>query len=208
MRKATLEGNILPKAKQRFLVDGLQGADIQYLTRDVVEMAVGVIELPDQTKVPGGRRRAGEFTLSLQFARDEDREQYIQWFEGCVDKGGTTGNTLATANTIHGISPDYKRNATIIYLRLFKGKPTYVQHSTTDRQPVRARVFGCWPSAIQLPDYDMNGDESDGDCTMEVTIQFDDVAIEYSGSAPDLVENTQARSAQILGSVSTVSTPG
>lgn len=71
MRKATLEGNIILKAKGRILVDGYQAADIMAITRDVIAHTVGVIELPDQTKVPGGRRRAGEFTVTIQFARDK-----------------------------------------------------------------------------------------------------------------------------------------
>jgi hypothetical protein len=196
MRKATLEGNILPKAKQRFLVDGMVGADIQYLTRDVLEMTVGVIELPDQTKVPGGRRRAGEFTLTLQFAGDEDRNAYLEWFEQCIDKGGTVGNNTETANSIQGIHPDYKRNATIIFLRLYQGKPSFVQHSNQEQKPVTARVFGCWPSSVKVPDYDMNGDEGDGDCTMEITINYDDVTIAWPGSAPGMTEDINARSAQ------------
>ena len=200
MRKATLEGNILPKAKQRFLVDGMAGTDIQYLTRDVMEMTIGVIDLPDQTKVPGGRRRAGEFTLTLQFARDSDREAYLKWFDQCLDKGGTVGNSTETANSIQGIHPDYKRNATIIYLRLYQGKPSFVQHSTSEQTPVTARVFGCWPSSIKVPDYDMNSDEGDGDCTMEVTINYDDVQIAWAGSKPGMMEDQTARSAQFMGS--------
>lgn len=200
MRKATLEGNILPKAKQRFLVDGMAGTDIQYLTRDVMEMTIGVIDLPDQTKVPGGRRRAGEFTLTLQFARNADREAYLKWFDQCLDKGGTVGNSTETANSIQGIHPDYKRNATIIYLRLYQGKPSFVQHSTSEQTPVTARVFGCWPSSIKVPDYDMNSDEGDGDCTMEVTINYDDVQIAWSGSKSGMMEDQTARSTQFIGS--------
>ncbi len=41
-------------------------------------MSIGVIELPDQTRVPGGRVRAGEFTVTLQFALDHDREAYLK----------------------------------------------------------------------------------------------------------------------------------
>lgn len=165
MKKAALEGNILPKAKQRFYVDGFPGTDILYLTRDVIEMTIGVIELPDQTRVPGGRKRAGEFTLTLQFARNVDRETYVEWFNMCVDDGGA-----------RGIDPTYKRNATIIYMRLFNGSPGNY-NSGSALPPVQARLFGCFPSSLKLPDYDMNSDESDGDCTLEVTINFDDVEI-------------------------------
>lgn len=172
MRKAVLEGNILPKAKQRFLVDGLSGADLIYITRDVIEMAVGVIELPDQTRVPGGRVRAGDFTITLQFARNPDREAYLDWFEKCVDFPGG-GDT----NTNNGIDSTYKRNATIIYYRLFKGSAQNYP-SGSDLPPVTARVYGCWPSSIKLPDMDINSDDGDADCTLECTINFDDVEID------------------------------
>ena len=138
MRKAVLEGNILPKAKQRFLVDGYTGADIIYLTRDVIEMAVGVIELADQTRVPGGRIRSGDFTVTLQFARDKDRETYLDWFENCVDVPGD-----GSVGGGHGINPTYKRNATIIYYRLFTGS-TQGYPSGSDSPPVVARLYGCW----------------------------------------------------------------
>jgi hypothetical protein len=164
MRKATLEGNILPRAKQRFLVEGMPGADIQYISRDVIPMEIGVIELPDQTRVPGGRRRAGEFTLTLQFGRNQDREAYLAWFNLCIDRGD------------RGISPAYKRNARLIYLRLFQGSPgTY--NSGSDLPPVEVNVIGCWPSSMQLPDYDMTGDEGDGDTNLECTLNFDDVEL-------------------------------
>lgn len=182
MKKQRLEGNILPKAKQRFIVDGFTSTDILYLTRDVIEMTLGVIELPDQTRVPGGRVRAGEFTMTLQFARDIDRNMYITWFEYCVDGGPPSGgigiNTNQIAGNVReevdGINPIYKKNATIIYNRLYKG-------GAVTKNLVTARLEGCWPSSLKLPDYDMNGDESDGDCTLEVTMSFDDVRIDITG---------------------------
>ena len=172
MRKAVLEGNILPKAKQRFLVDGYTGADIIYLTRDVIEMAVGVIELADQTRVPGGRIRAGDFTVTLQFARNPDREAYLDWFEKCVDYPGT--GDIGGGN---GISSTYKRNATIIYYRLFKGSNEGYP-SGSDSPPVVARLYGCWPSSVKVPDYDINSDDGEADCSLEVTINFDDIFVE------------------------------
>lgn len=165
MRKAVLEGNITPKAKQRFLVDGMPGAEIIYLTRDPVEMSLGVIELPDQTAVPGGRKRMGEFNITLQFARDNDREAYLEWFNMAVDQGED------------GINPLYKRSATIIYLRLFRGSSGTFNNGS-DVPPVRARLYGCWLSRIQLPDYDLNADEGDGDCVLECTLRFDDAELE------------------------------
>lgn len=152
MKKAVLEGNIFPKAKQRLLIDGLSESEVLWITRDTIEASVGVIELEDQTKVPGGRTRSGEFTVTLQLANDTDRQAFFRWKRQCQDING------------RGISPDYKRNGTITYLRLHQG----------DR-PFRVRLIGIWPSSVKLPDYDMNGDDGDGDCRLEVTIQFDDV---------------------------------
>ena len=152
MRKARLATNILPKAKQRLLIDGLSGADILYITRDVISMAVGVIELEDQTKVPGGRTRATEFTVTLQLANDEDRKAFFRWRRECIDIEG------------RGISPNYKRNGTVIFLRLHQGD-----------NPVRVRLIGLWPSEMKIPDYDMNADEGDGDCRLEITLQCDDI---------------------------------
>lgn len=167
MRKAELQGNILPKAKQLFLVDGFPSSLILDITRDSIESGLGVIELPDQTRVPGGRRRAGEFTKTFQFARPEDLQVYYSWHLLSVDRGD------------RGIDPTYKRNATIVFQRLFKGSPgTY--NSGSDLPDVKVRLIGCWISKIVIPDYDMNADESDGDCTSEVTCQYDDVIIDQA----------------------------
>lgn len=176
MRKAVLEGNILPKAKQLFLVDGFPSAQIIDVTRDTIEMTLGVIELPDQTKVPGGRRRAGEFTKTFQFARDIDRETYYRWFMMSVDKGDS------------GIDPTYKRNCTIIMQRLFQGSPgTY--NSGSDVPPVRVKLFGCWISRMTLGDMDINADEGDGDVMSEITCNYDDVELEGSNNILQAAQN-------------------
>jgi len=165
MRKSVLEQNTVLKAKQRFLVDGLIGTDIVLLTRDPLEVAVGVIELPDQTRVPGGVRRAGEFGITLQFGRNTDRETFVRWANMCVDRGE------------RGLDPSYKRSGTIIYYRVFQGSPgTY--DSGTDLPPVRARIFGLWPQSYNLPDFDLSADEgADASCVMEITMSFDDAEL-------------------------------
>lgn len=170
MRKSILEQNTVLKAKQRFLVDGMVGTDIILLTRDPLEITVGVIELPDQTRVPGGVRRAGEFGITLQFGRNPDREAFLRWHNMCVDKGE------------RGIDPTYKRAGTIIYYRVFQGSPgTY--DSGTDLPPVRARLFGLWPQSYNLPDMDLSADEGeDASCVMEITMSFDDAELESQQS--------------------------
>lgn len=47
MRKRVLEQNILPTAKQRFVVQGLAAADILLISRDPLDMKLGVISCPD-----------------------------------------------------------------------------------------------------------------------------------------------------------------
>lgn len=166
MQKNTLEKNILPKAKQRLLIAGLPEAII-HLTRDPIQMEVGVINLADQTKVPGGRKRAGEFPVELQFARDIDRNEYRRWFEMCIDVRGNDG-----------IEPTYKRDATIIYFRLFRGSSgTY--NNGSDLPPVKARLEGIWCSKLELPGLDIKADNGDdGDTILKATLQFDDVSLE------------------------------
>ena len=156
MRKRILEQNILPTAKQRIVVQGLAAADILLISRDPIDMKLGVIALPDQTRVAGGRRRAGDFKVTLQFAHDSDRNAFNEWFKQCVDDG-----------TPNGINANYKKDATMTYLRLYSGK-----------QAVTVSLFGCWPSSANLPNYGMDDDDgANGDTKLEMTINFDDIEL-------------------------------
>lgn len=168
MQKSTLQKNILPKAKQRLIVDDMPEPDkIIHLSRDPIMMEIGVINLADQTRVPGGRKRAGDFTVEVQFASDRDRKAYIQWFEMCVDREGDAG-----------VNPKYRRDATIVYFRLFRGNPG-TSDSGSDLLPVRARLEGCWPSKIELPGLDIKADNGDeGDCTLKITLNYDNCKVE------------------------------
>lgn len=166
MQKNTLEKNILPKAKQRMLIDGLPEGII-HLTRDPISMELGVINLKDQTRVPGGRKRAGEFTAEIQYGRNIDRNSYLDWFTMGTDVIGDKG-----------IDPKYKRDATLIYYRLFRGSPGSYD-SGSDLPPVKARLEGCWCSKLELPGLDVAADNGDdGDTILKVTIQYDDVFLE------------------------------
>lgn len=188
MRKSVLEGNILPKAKQRLIIDGYSSYEIMPLTRDVLNHEIGVIELPDQTKVPGGRRRAGEFNVTIQFGRDRDRLLFQDWAAKCIDveSGGDTG-----------ISRDYKKDLTLIYLRLLNtSRGTDDTNGNANLEPVKVRVIGAWVSAYEYPDYDMNSDEGDGFSSCQVTIQYDDVIPSYYGNDIDrLVGQTSTEQA-------------
>lgn len=166
MQKRTLEGNILPRSKQRLLINGLPEGII-HLTRDPIPMEVGVINLADQTRVPGGRIRSGDFAVEIQLARNEDRVAYRDWFLMCKDVPGDKG-----------VDPKYKRDATLIFLRLFRGSPgTY--DSGSDLPPVRARLFGVWPSKLELPQLDVKADNGeDADSILKITLNYDDVMLE------------------------------
>ena len=170
MQKAVLEGNILPKASQRFLIEGI-GAGVIFLTRDQIEVSVGIIELPDQTRVPGGRKRSGEFTTTIQFGHDISRNSLFNWLKLGID-----------AANGRGIDPAYKRRGTVIYNRLFAGSPgTY--NSGSDALPVKLQIEGLWCSQYNMPDFDMNADEGeDGFTTVEATLQFDDVDLVLQGA--------------------------
>lgn len=166
MRKAKLEGNILPKAKQRFLVDGLPETMI-HLTRGELPIELGVINLKDQTRVPGGRKRSGEFEVEIQMARDIDRNTYVDWLDASVDQEGDSG-----------IEPTYKRDATIIFLRLYRGSPG-ARDTGSDLPPVRVRLIGVWCSKLTLPSGDINNDNGDdADSIMKCTLQYDDIRVE------------------------------
>lgn len=181
MRKAVLEGNILPKSKGRVLIDGYTSAEIITLSRDVINYQLGVIELPDQTRVPGGRRRSGEFTMTLQFGRDYDRLTIMDWASKCTD-GGTVNS---------GIASDYKRDMTLIYCRLIDSNDTKDQtNGNTTVSNVKARVIGCWVSQYSFPDYDITADEGDGHSVLEVTIQYDDVIPDIYSGIENIIGNT------------------
>ncbi len=157
MRKRVLEQNILPTAKQRIVVQGLAAADILLISRDPIDMKLGVIALPDQTRVPGGRRRAGDFKVTMQFAHDPDRNAFNEWFKQCVDDG-----------TPNGINANYKKDATMTYLRLY----------SAGKQAVTVSLSGCWLSSTKLPNYEMDGDDgTNGDAKLEATVNFDDVEL-------------------------------
>lgn len=193
MRKSVLEGNILPKAKQRMIIDGYTSYEIMPLTRDVLNHEIGVIELPDQTKVPGGRRRAGEFNVTIQFGRDRDRLLFQDWAGKCID---------VTSGSDSGISRDYKKDLTLIYLRLLNSsRGTDDTNGNANLEPVKVRVIGAWVSAYEYPDYDMNSDEGDGFSSCQVTIQYDDVIPSYYGNDIDkLVGQTSTEQSSYSGS--------
>lgn len=163
MQKQTLQQNIFKKAKQRFRVAGLP--EIVITQRGTIDVAVGAIELPDGTKVTGGRVEPGEFTITLHFSDDTSREAYLDWFEQAVDKG------------IGGVNPNYKRNAEIEFLRTFTGKPGQFAESGDDLQSAFADLEGVWCMKYTIPDADIDSTDGDGATMLECTISYDDARV-------------------------------
>jgi hypothetical protein len=183
MRKATLSPNPIPQNKQRFIVEGLKECN-RVITRDNITLELAAADRPDKTSVPIGRIANGDFGITLDFADDLARRDYLKWFEMCVDKGSSmrqtgaatrdlTGSVIADAkaktyDSVEGINKDYKKLASVIYHRLYKGK----------EQPIVLKLIGCWPKSIEAPDFDMDGEDL---CTLSMTISFDDAEIITDG---------------------------
>jgi hypothetical protein len=159
MRKAVLSNNPFPQAKQRFLVDNLPES-ARVVTRDTIEIAIETADRPDGTKVPIGRTNPGEFKISIDLADDLVREGFENWADACIDKG----SRYSWGNSGEGISKDYKRDATLIYYRLFKS-------TDGDQQPLKYRLIGCFVTSRTLPDYQMDGKDMS---MYEFNISYDD----------------------------------
>jgi hypothetical protein len=176
MRKAVLSPNPFPQAKQRFLVDGLPESS-HVTTRDTIEIAIETADRPDGTKVPIGRTNPGEFKISIDLADDNVRRGYEGWADGCIDQG----SRYTYSDSGLGISEDYKRNATIIYYRLYQSR-------NPDMQPLKYRLIGCFITSRTLPDYQMDGKDM---AMYEFNISYDD-AMRYDDAA-NLRLNTTLR---------------
>jgi len=174
MRKAVLSSNPFPQAKQRFIVDNLDESS-NVVTRDTIEIAIETTDRPDGTKVPIGRTNPGEFKISIDLADDRVRRQYENWADACID----LGSRYTYSNSGVGISEDYKRNATLVYYRLF-------QSDNPDMQPLKYRLIGCFVTSRTLPDYAMDGKDM---AMYEFNISYDD-AMRYD-DASGLGLNTQ-----------------
>lgn len=163
MQKGTLQGNILPKAKQRFVVTGLTPCIV--ITRDEIEVAVGAIELPDGTKTSGGRVEPGEFGVTLQFGDDVARRTYINWFNEAKDRGAS------------GVSPNYKRSATLTFLRSFSDPPDITSSSGSDLEKVEAIIRGVWCLSYTIPEGDIDATDGDGYTTLSCNLSYDDAEV-------------------------------
>lgn len=172
MQKSTLEQNILRKAKQRFIVQNLP--EVVVLQRGSLDVGVGAIELPDGTKVSGGRVEPGEFTVTLQFADDLARGAYIGWFKQAVDVNGQ-----------QGVNPNYKRNGSIRFLRAIgpnqqvNVSPAYGKMNAPE---VTVMVYGLWCMKYTVPEADIDATDGDGDTTIECTLSYDSAEVIIDGN--------------------------
>lgn len=191
MRKATLSKNPLPQNKQRFIVEGItHSANI--ITRDNISIEINTAERPDKTVVPIGRVNSGEFNITLDFADDLTRIDYIKWFNQCIDRasatslsGSGTGFLSGTLDTpdnanltqVWGIDPSYKKAAVIVYHRLFKDSTV---------KAVKLKLAGCFPKSMTAPDFDMDGEDM---ATLEMSISYDDAQIIIDDTAGDYTKD-------------------
>lgn len=159
IRKATSEDNVLLENNQEFIVQGLPRSLITY-TRDNFTSEIGLVEKADGTYSPTGRRGPGEMTVTFQFADPEVWDAYYSWHEMSIDQGD--GN---------GINPQYKRPATIVYNRLYRGSPGEFG-SGRDLPDRKVGLIGCWCRSLQMPGGDIASEE---ECIVEATIAWDNI---------------------------------
>ena len=156
--KQVLEGNVLRKSQGELLIDGLETAGIIHITFGDIASEMDVIELPDRTKVPTGIGNAGEFDVEIQLAHRESLNAYISW--------AMMGRDRST----DGLNPQYKRNGTIIYHRLFQGGGETAAGRALPNE--RVRLFGMFVQNYTLPGMEM---DSTDDNRLALTLSYDDV---------------------------------
>lgn len=163
MRKATLPPNAFLIAKERFLVEGLDEAN-GITQRDEIELAFATSTRPDGTVIPIGRTQPGTFNITIDFADDATRRDYIRWYNMCKDRAAQSGQLDSVDGPVVGIDPEYKKQCTLIFHRLYK--------STTGlEQPVKILLRGCFPVSYTAPAYDMASEDT---AMLTLSISFDD----------------------------------
>jgi hypothetical protein len=156
--KGVLVQNIFTKGNQLLQISNSKIGDIIVLTRDAIALEMGVIELADRTKVPGGRTYAGEFTATVQLGNNQVRNFFETWYEDSI-------------NTPKRDAKEFKREGFIKYVRHNLDSSTAQGGGDKD---LGIYLKGIFCSKIEYPEFDMSGgDEGDADATLNVTIQYD-----------------------------------
>lgn len=170
MRRSVLNQNAILKGKYRFIVAGLDEANKVISVGDI-ESEVSAVEREDKTKVTGGRTGGGETDVVLDFASDEARNAYVAWHKQCIDRaGGSSDDGLSIQSdeingSVIGVHPNYKRDAMVIYHRLYKSDNNL-------EKPVKIRLLGCWARKVSASGVEMNSEDA---AQLTVTICYDDV---------------------------------
>ena len=167
IRKRTSEDNTFLANNQQFLVRGLPRTLIMY-KRDAFDSEIGQVEKADGTFSPTGRRKPGEVNVTFQFADPDVWKAYYEWHEQSIDQGDG-----------QGINPQYKRPATIIFERLYKGSPGDF-NTGRDLPDRKIEMIGCWLKKLTVPAGDIAAEE---ECVVEGTICWDDLDLNPQNSA-------------------------
>jgi hypothetical protein len=163
MRKATLPKNPLPVAKERMIVKDLPDAN-GITNRDEIELAFATSTRPDATVVPIGRIQPGTFNVTLDFSDDRTRAAYLKWHSMCRDRASSAGQIDTSDGPVVGIDPDYKKQVTLVFHRLYKSAGGI-------DQPVKVLLRGCFPVSATIPAYDMTSEDM---CMLTLSISYDD----------------------------------
>lgn len=162
--KSVLEGNIFRKSQVELLIDGYGTAGIITTSIGDITSENGLITLADNTQVPTGVEKPGEFDVEFQLAHQESLNNLIAWVYQARDLSNS------------GLSPEYKRNGTIIYHRLFSGGGQTVAGRALKNEEFTVR--GLWARSYDLPGGEMDSEE---DQIMKMTICYDSITPKYKG---------------------------
>jgi len=158
--KGVLTPNIFSKGNQALVLSGVESriGDIIIVTRDAIAVEMGVIELADKTKVPGGRTNAGEFTMTVQLANDRLRGMFQNWYQSGINRPSRTAT-------------EFKKDGHITYFRHNTDATAVYGGSAAD---LDIYLKGMFCSKLEYPDFDLaGGDEGDADSMLTVTVQYD-----------------------------------
>jgi hypothetical protein len=155
--KGVLVQNVFTKGNQQLIIANSK-LEILVLTRDAIALEMGVIELADRTKIPGGRTYAGEFTSTIQLGNNALRDYFETWYEQSI-------------NTPKRDAKDFKRDGELVYIR-HNLDATGTEGGSAANLPILLK--GMFVSKLEYPEFDMaGGDEGDADATLNVTFQYD-----------------------------------
>jgi len=141
--KQTLKPDHIPVNKYKMLIAGVLA--LTFTKVSGIEYTLGVADLPDRTRSPGGNANATEFTVEQPLHHLAEVAAMELWFEGCQDPISSTAKKAVTLIMTSGTGARIK---------------TYT-------------MTGVWPSARKTPDLDYANDGDMA--VIEWTFQADDM---------------------------------